>query len=138
MKKLLAVAVLLTALFATQNANGQEMVQQTNENTFVLAQTENINVDNLEIAITSVPTNSTVNSAASGCGMTYSYYKDGEHHYIKYNNPTKNYVLIYYTYTIKNGDEYSSFIEAKPEVSTNVNIYLGEITCKITGCKISN
>jgi hypothetical protein len=70
MKKLLAAAVLLTALFAAQNANGHKKAQQTNENTFVLAQTENNNFDGLEIAITSVPTNSTVNSevmASGGC-----------------------------------------------------------------------
>jgi hypothetical protein len=42
MKKLLVVTVLLTALFAAQNANGQEMIQQTNEHTFSLNQTEDL------------------------------------------------------------------------------------------------
>jgi hypothetical protein len=41
-KVLVAIVVFVITLFAAQNANGQEMVQQTNENAFVLAQTENL------------------------------------------------------------------------------------------------
>jgi hypothetical protein len=41
MKKTLAVAVLLTALFAAQNANGSDVIKQTNENAFVSVQPEN-------------------------------------------------------------------------------------------------
>ncbi|MDR2409464.1 MAG: hypothetical protein LBE13_15295 [Bacteroidales bacterium] len=134
MKKILAAAVFVTALFAAQNANGQEFTQQTNENTFVLAQIENNNIN--ESATVSEPNNSIVSSEAmaSGCGMTYNCYKDGTHHYIKYNNPTKNYVLIYYKYTTESG-EYSSYIEAKPEISSTVNVCVNCIACNETGCK---
>jgi hypothetical protein len=40
-KTLVAIVVSVITLFAAQNANGQEMTQQTDENAFVLAQTEN-------------------------------------------------------------------------------------------------
>ncbi|MDR1348951.1 MAG: hypothetical protein LBJ63_11115 [Prevotellaceae bacterium] len=136
-KTLVAIAVSVIALFAAQNANGQEMTQQTNENAFVLAQAENINDEGLDLerATPSILNSSTANSAASGCGMTYSCYKDGSHHYIKYNNPTKNYVLIYFKYTTDYGES-SSYVEAKPEISSNVNVCINCISCNITGCKI--
>jgi hypothetical protein len=42
MKKILVAVISVITLFAAQNANGQETDQQTNENTFVLVQSENL------------------------------------------------------------------------------------------------
>jgi hypothetical protein len=117
MKKLLAVAVLLTALFATQNANGQEniIVNNYNNNELLAYNSSGTNGELSDIY--------TIYSGYNSTGsISYSFSTENDGYtYLKYKNTTNKYYIIKYKCTC-NGNNYSNYVEAKPNVTTSVQV----------------